>query len=424
VHEEISAAFDQLLSSKGAIERAAIALESTALDFEIGRSSEPSDPTTLRIERALEAELIAASAPPPAFLDDVHEIALAMFESSTGLLRAANGRYLELVDRVCHVPRAQCLGKRFDEVFVGRPADEASTIFRRVLELNAAARFSEVHLEGPDIDLVWDVTVSPAHPYVMVSMVDVTQHVKAKESAARATDAKQRFLLAASRELKAPLIPLSGYAELLASIIEDYPRPADLDARLPAITGKFTKQVKQLARLIDDIADVSHAEAGKLTVERRWTSLPDLLRRAVKEAKARWSALEVTLAIDVGAEKCSVFGDDARLLQVIANLLDNAFRYATASKVVEIELRVLDEGTGRPCEIAVRDRGPGIDPEVQRGLFRELYFTRPESSRRRMGLGLGLYIARAIVELHEGTIRVESEVGKGSTFFIRLPNRR
>jgi signal transduction histidine kinase len=171
--------------------------------------------------------------------------------------------------------------------------------------------------------------------------------------------------------------------------------------------------VQKLARLVDDLLDVSRITAGRLSLEREEVDLGALVREsaALWEDQARRAGFAVTVACD---GDCRGKWDKKRIEQVLGNLLSNAVKYG-GDKPVEVAVR------SRPAaiEVEVRDHGIGIAPSDRRRIFDR--FERAVPSRRYGGLGLGLWIARRIVEAHEGRIRVEHADGGGARFVVELP---
>ncbi len=174
-----------------------------------------------------------------------------------------------------------------------------------------------------------------------------------------------------------------------------------------------------LARLVDDILDVSRVVSGKLHLEPRDISASDVVRAAVEQGRVALEAKRIVLATSI-ADDCPVLGDAMRLQQVVANLLSNATKFTREGGHVSVSL-VRDEDQ---ISLEVRDDGVGIPPEDLETIFE--YFRQVDSSttRAHAGLGLGLALARYIVEAHGGRIRASSEgPGKGAALRIDLPAR-
>jgi signal transduction histidine kinase len=169
-------------------------------------------------------------------------------------------------------------------------------------------------------------------------------------------------------------------------------------------------------RLIDDMLDVSRIVVGKFSVDLRPTRLHEVVEAAVNTARPDAAERGVRLTSEIEPVEGLVAADATRLQQVIGNILSNAIKFTPPGKQVDLKL-VLDDTKLR---ISVKDQGEGIDPSFLPYVFERL--RQGDSPTKRAGLGLGLAIARHIIELHHGEITAESEgCGKGATFIVTLP---
>ena len=169
-------------------------------------------------------------------------------------------------------------------------------------------------------------------------------------------------------------------------------------------------------RLIDDMLDVSRIVVGKFQVDLRPTRLSEVVEAAVTTARPSAAERGVRLTSQIDTDDDLVAADPARLHQVILNILSNAIKFTPAGKQVDLQLVRDDE----KMRIQVKDQGEGIDPQFLPHVFERL--RQGEGATKRAGLGLGLAIARHIIELHHGEIIAESEGrGKGATFTVTLP---
>jgi len=216
----------------------------------------------------------------------------------------------------------------------------------------------------------------------------------------------------ASHELKTPLTSLKLQLQLLGKHLTKQ----GISDATPALS-RMEVQVKQLERLISELLDVSKIQAGRL--EYVWETVNlDALLREVAETMQQMSATH-TIVVR-GAPAGSLVGDQDRLEQVFTNLLSNAIKYAPDEPLIEMEVSRSTE----TVTIRVRDQGIGIPQEQREKIFERFYRAFDPSRRAVPGLGMGLYIAVEIVKGHGGTITVDSEVGKGSTFQVTLPLKR
>lgn len=222
---------------------------------------------------------------------------------------------------------------------------------------------------------------------------------------------KTDFLSTVSHELRTPLTSIGGYVKLLVSG----------DAGAVNETQKeflfiIDTNVVRLTHLINDILDVEKMQSGKMELEREPQDLVGILRecRDTFDILAKQKNLE--LCFNVPHQLLTVLGDRDRLVQVFMNLLSNAIKY-TKSGAVE----VMAEQTDYAILIRVRDTGVGISKEEQEKLFQKFYRARSGLASEEGGTGLGLVIVRGLVEAHNGTIAVDSEPGRGTTFTVTLP---
>jgi signal transduction histidine kinase len=173
-------------------------------------------------------------------------------------------------------------------------------------------------------------------------------------------------------------------------------------------------QVRRLSRLVEDLMDLTRADLGLLPIRKRDTDLVAVVSECVDTFR-RGHASPVTLEAPA-AGTLPIAIDEARVHQVLLNLLENAARYAPEGAPITVAITSPAPATAR---VSVRDRGPGIAPGEQQQIFER--FARGAAAEGKGGLGLGLYLCRMIVERHGGAIGVDSTVGAGASFWIDLP---
>jgi GAF domain-containing protein len=224
---------------------------------------------------------------------------------------------------------------------------------------------------------------------------------------------KSQFLANMSHELRTPLNAILGYTELILDNIY-----GEAPEKMRAVLERVQTNGKHLLGLINDVLDLSKIEAGQLTLSLNDYSLAELVQGVyvAVEPLASQKSLALTTKIEKGLPAGR--GDERRLAQVLLNLVGNAIKFTETGEVA-IEASVAD-GAFR---VAVRDSGPGIAAADQQKIFEEFQQVDSTSTRQKGGTGLGLAISKRIVEMHGGRILVDSEVGKGSTFTIKLPVR-
>ncbi len=217
-----------------------------------------------------------------------------------------------------------------------------------------------------------------------------------------------------AHELRAPLAAIKGFTTLLLDYAERLD-PAERHQMLQEIDAA----AERMHELIDSLLDLTRLQAGMLPVRHEPVDLVAVLRRAVTEAAARYPARAFRL--EVPPTLPTILGDARRLGQVVQNLIDNAVRYSPAESAVTVRAW---RTTGGGAAFAVTDRGIGIPPEHHERIFSPFYRVPEGGTDEVNGCGLGLAICRGLVEAHGGSITVDSQVGAGATFTVRLPARR
>jgi signal transduction histidine kinase len=240
---------------------------------------------------------------------------------------------------------------------------------------------------------------------------DVTDEHRLVENLERANRAKDEFLAIVSHELRTPMTATLGWASMLLTggLREDDQRTA-----IEAIAQSTRAQ----AQLIDDLLDVARIVAGKLRLSPQRISLRETIHAAVETVRPAADAKQISLSVNLGKNQVRMNADPARLQQVFWNLLSNAVKFSPRFGLVEVSLQ-LDEDS---VSIRVRDNGEGIDPQLLPYIFDRYRQGESGTTRRFGGLGLGLSIARNLVELHGGTLRAASGgIGEGAEFTVTLP---
>ena len=226
-----------------------------------------------------------------------------------------------------------------------------------------------------------------------------------------ASRAKDEFLAMLGHELRNPLAPIVTALKLLRD------RDGEADSALKVIE----RQVRHLARLVDDLLDVSRITRGRVTLACAPIEAAAVVAKAVEIARPLVEERRHALEIDV-ARGLVIEGDEVRLAQVIANLLTNAAKYTPPEGHIRVRARRADDGRGEAIEIVVSDDGIGIAPELLPRVFDLFVQGRRGLDRSEGGLGIGLTIVRRLVEMHGGQIRVSSPgVGRGTEVVVWLP---
>jgi signal transduction histidine kinase len=218
-----------------------------------------------------------------------------------------------------------------------------------------------------------------------------------------------------SHELRTPLNSVIGFSDLLLDMLPD--TGAEVATQRDYLET-IARNGRHLLELINELLDLSKIAAGRMELRLERLDLHALLREAADTVRAQLEARKHTLVIEPSREHVLVQADRGRLRQVLLNLLSNAIKFTTDGGRIAISTRLEEVGFVR---IAVSDSGIGIASEDQAKLFQEFVQLDASASRRYEGTGLGLALSQRLVEMHGGTIGVDSVLGKGSTFWFTLP---
>jgi PAS domain S-box-containing protein len=232
---------------------------------------------------------------------------------------------------------------------------------------------------------------------------------------------KQDFLRMVGHELRTPLTAILGLIEL--ALLHIKRRPTSLAPEAEELLGQIeqelrlaSRQVDLETRLVDDLLEVSRLETHQFTLSLRQVNLVTIVQETVASHQAaRTRDIELVVPLE---EVVPVSADAGRIGQVLTNYLTNTLKYTPVDRVICVRLEV----TGTVARVSVCDQGPGLTPEQQRRVWEQFYqVASPDRRGPERGLGLGLAIAKAIIEQHQGQVGVESAPGQGSTFWFTLP---
>jgi signal transduction histidine kinase/ActR/RegA family two-component response regulator len=243
--------------------------------------------------------------------------------------------------------------------------------------------------------------------------------LRASEERLREADRrKDEFLAMLAHELRNPLAPIRTGLELIR-IAGNTPEAVE------RVRSVMDRQVAHMVRLVDDLLDVSRITSGKIELQREPTPLDTLVNSAIETNRAAMTAKQIRLTVSLPEAPCALDVDPTRFVQVISNLLNNATKFTNAGGAIEVTAHVNttaedDGGPARELVLSVADSGIGIPAEFQPHIFD--WFTQGAGGSSEPGLGIGLALARRLMEMHGGQIEVRSHgAGHGSEFLIRLP---
>ena len=323
-----------------------------------------------------------------------------------GVVRFANSAAESLFGR----PRRSLIGHE-----LGLPLLIGETTEIDIVTAEDKDRLAEMRV----VDTQWE-----GAPAILAVLRDITERKRAEQQreqlfrektartqAEQALHERDEFMALASHELKTPAATLSATAQLLNRQLQRQGQ-LDLDQQQRALE-RLHEQSQRLARLIEHLLDVSRINAGHMTVEPR----PFDLARVVADVVSSCQVTTARHAIRLTApEHIEITGDPIRIEQVVTNLVDNAIKYSPDGGDIDVTLR--REAQHR-VTLEVRDHGLGIPEERRERLFER--FFRAHADGQVSGLGLGLFITRHLVELHGGTISVDSPAEGGASFTVTLP---
>ena len=223
---------------------------------------------------------------------------------------------------------------------------------------------------------------------------------------------KSDFLANMSHELRTPLNAIIGFSEVLLERLF-----GDLNLKQDDYLKDIHSSGRHLLSLINEILDLSKIEAGRMELELSCVDVALTVANALTLVRERAQHHAITLVQDVDPALGTVVADERKLKQILLNLLSNAVKFTSDGGRIDVTAR----RAGAFAEIAVRDTGIGIAAADQDAVFEEFRQVGRDYTRKQEGTGLGLALTRKFVELHGGTIRLESEPGRGSTFTFTIP---
>jgi PAS domain S-box-containing protein len=224
---------------------------------------------------------------------------------------------------------------------------------------------------------------------------------------------KEDFLKMVSHELKTPVTSMKGYVQLLLRMLE---AGGDINSLpLKPSLERIDSQIGSLTRLISEMLDLSRVESGELNLKKKHFSMTELVKECAQDLKFSSSQIMINIREE---EDFMVLGDRDRIGQVIINFITNAIKYSPDDKNIDVKIFRPNDKTG---SVSVKDRGIGIKKEHHDKIFKRFYRVSGKNEDTYSGFGIGLFLAKEIIQRHQGKIGVDSEEGKGSVFKFTLP---
>ncbi len=268
-------------------------------------------------------------------------------------------------------------------------------VLRQVKQVHYAIQVSPIFQHGNDENI-----------YAAVAIIDDISDQQRLEGLRR------NFFTNISHELKTPLAVIKGVIE---TMIDD---PEMLEQQRSSFLEKAFNQCNRLGMLVGDILTISHLEDQDTLLDKETISLTGILRESVHNLQNRAEQKHIHIQAHIPKDACKIDGDRELMQQVFDNLLSNAINYSPQDSQVTVQLEIKDD----VYIISVIDNGPGIPPLAQERIFERFFRVDKARSRQVGGTGLGLAIAKHAAALHGGSISVQSEISKGSTFIVHIPH--
>jgi PAS domain S-box-containing protein len=320
-------------------------------------------------------------------------------------------RYTYVNDRVGEVtglPREALLGRTLWELWPAVQGTPLEAAARRVMETREATTVEYYYALW---ERWFDIRLHPTMEGGLAFFVlEITDRKRAEEALEEVRRRKDAFLATLAHELRNPLAPIRGAVEVMRQAGNDV-------VSLEVARDIIDRQSGQMVRLIDDLMDISRITRDTLVLKRELAPLAPILEQAVEICRPLADAAQHELTVRVPAEPLLVDADTARLVQVFGNLLTNACKFTPRRGRIDLVVRRED----RDLQVSIRDTGVGIAADMLPRIF-ELFTQVSPALERSAGLGIGLALAKRLVELHGGSLTAQSAgVGLGSTFAVRLP---
>ncbi|HMA97431.1 MAG TPA: PAS domain S-box protein [Polyangiaceae bacterium] len=331
---------------------------------------------------------------PLSWSDEVYRI----FGFEPGAVAVSNQLFLECVhpedrERVLYELRMAMQAKR------------PYSVEHRIVRSDGSERIVQEHAE-----LVFDDQGTLAH--VIGAVQDVTDRKQAEQALIELNQRKNEFLAVLSHELRNPLAPIRNSVYILERVVSS-------GEQAKRAIGVIDRQAQHMTRLVEDLLDITRISRGKINLQRERIDLGALVRRTAEDHRELFSRNEIELRVAVSPEPLWLYGDSTRLAQVIGNLLSNSAKFTPRGGTATL---TVDPTAHNEALIRVHDNGSGLSQDTLGRVFEPFVQAAQTLERTRGGLGLGLALAKGLVEMHGGRISARSDgEGRGAEFTVALP---
>ncbi len=335
---------------------------------------------------------------------------------TNGRIRILNEKLLEILN-ITDRNRTSLLGKYIEEVFSSILSLKLREMISQTL-LSGNLLEEEFTHEAGEKTIPLGISSNLFKENDLIEVIFIIRDLsesKELERLRRLDKLKSEFIASVSHELKTPLTAIKGFIELILDSYKDVG-----DENLNAILNLINEEIENLTKLINELLDFSRLEANKFHLEVSEFSIDEVIEKAVSIFERETEEKGITIYKEIDENIPKIKGDKGKILHVLINLIDNAIKYIGNGKKIWIKAWP-DEGKG--INVYVKDEGIGIPKESLPYIFDKFYRVENDYMHKVRGLGLGLSIAKQIIEAHGGKIWVESEVEKGSTFFLYIPTQ-
>jgi two-component system, chemotaxis family, CheB/CheR fusion protein len=318
--------------------------------------------------------------------------------------------------------RAEVVGKELFEIGLLKDEQPYQAAFRELRE-KSYIHYEDLPLETKagqrrEVEMVANLYQEDGDEVIQCNIRDITERKRLEDELRRfaeelsnADRSKNEFLAMLAHELRNPLAPLSNCLQILR-------HPGVDGAAAEQAQDMMEREVRHMARLVDDLLDVSRIASGKVELRKEPVRLADLVNQVVTTCRPILNAAGQELTVQLSPEPLILEADPVRLTQILENLLTNAIKYSDSGGRIQLTV----EPEGSDAVLSLSDDGIGIAPETLPGIWNLFMQVEPQSGRSRLGLGIGLTVVRNLVQLHGGSIEAKSGgLGQGSEFIVRLP---